>query len=150
MAGRTSVTVSVRIDRPPAAVFAYLSDVSKHGEWSPKPLRIEGIDPGPVKVGDTFTSYGVIPGDKNHRNDVTVVQSAPPTLLVLDSAEKGEHFINTFQLQPQDAGTSLTRTLDMPKPGLPLSLAFPLIKSAFIQPDVKKGLAMLKAHLERS
>jgi len=147
MAGRTAVTASVSVARPPSDVFAYLADVSKHGEWSPKPLRIEGVTPGPVSAGDTFTSYGVIPGDKNHRNDVTV-KEASPTRLVLDSQEKDEHFINTFDLVAQGDGTLVTRTMDMPQPGFPLSVLLPLIKVAIIKPDVAKGLGMLKGNLE--
>lgn len=148
MAGRTTVTATVSIDRPPAEVFAYLSDVSRHGEWSPKPMRVEGVAPGPVKPGDTFTSYGVIPGDKNHRNDVTVAESTAPSRLVLDAEEKKEHFFNTFELTADGTGTSLTRTLDMPAPGFPLSVAMPLIKAAVIRPDVRKGLEKLKANVE--
>lgn len=149
MAGRVQVTATVTIDRSPTEVFAYLSDVSKHGEWSPKPMRVEGVSAGPVVAGDTFTSYGVMPGDKEHRNDVTVTESTAPNRLVLDTDEKGQHFINTFDVQPQGEGATVTRTMDMPQPGLPLSLLFPLIKAALIQPDVKKGLGKLKANLER-
>lgn len=150
MAGRMSVTATVNINRPPAEVFAALSDVSKHGEWSPKPLRIEGIAAGPVKTGDTFTSYGVVPGDKDHRNEVTVTECSAPTRLVLDAMDRGEHFVNTFDLRADGTGTSLTRTMDMPKPGLPLALFMPLISALLIRPDVKKGLGQLKANLERS
>ena len=149
MTERSTNTFSVSIDRPPADVFAYLSDVSKHAEWSPKPFRVEDSS-GPVKTGDRFVSIGTIPGDKNHRNDVTVTECSPPTRLVLDSLEKGEHFINTFELQPQGEGTALTRTFDAPKPSFPLSLVFPLIMAGFIKPDVQKGLNKLKANLERS
>jgi uncharacterized protein YndB with AHSA1/START domain len=148
MAGRVSVTASLAINRTPEAVFDYLADVSKHGEWSPKPMRVEGIEPGPVKAGDTFTSYGVIPGDKNHRNDVTVTEVTPPTRLVLESADKGATFVNTFELQAKGAGTMVTRTMDMPSPPFPVSLLFPLLKVSVIQPDVKKGLAKLRAKLE--
>lgn len=150
MPERITVAAAVEIDRPPAEVFSYIADVSKHSEWSPKPMRVEGVAAGPVKSGDTFTSYGVIPGDKNHRNDVTVAESTSPSRLVLDATEKGEHFINTFELQGHGAGTTLTRTLDMPKPGMPLALLMPLIKAAFIKPDVTKGLHKLKENLERS
>ena len=150
MPDRLVVTATVDVERTPAEVFAYLADVGKHPEWSPKPLRIEGVTAGPVKPGDTFTSYGVIPGDKNHRNDVTVAECTAPTRLVLDATEKGEHFVNTFEVTARGTGSTLTRTLDMPKPGLPLALLMPLIKSAFIQPDVTKGLRTLKGNLERS
>ncbi|HET6818293.1 MAG TPA: SRPBCC family protein [Mycobacteriales bacterium] len=136
------------INRSPAEVFAYLSDVSKHAEWSPKPYRVEGTS-GPVKVGDTFASVGTIPGDKNHRNQVTVTECSAPTRLVLDAEEKGQHFINTFDLQPQGDSTLVTRTMDAPKPSFPLSVVFPLILAAVIRPDVHKGLNNLKAILER-
>lgn len=148
MAGRVNVTASVDINRPPDAVFDYLADVTKHGEWSPKPLRIEGIEPGAVKPGDTFTSYGVIPGDKKHRNDVTVTEVTAPSRLVLESADKGATFVNTFTLQAAGAGTTVTRTMDMPSPPFPVSVLFPLIKAGVIQPDVRKGLQKLKGNLE--
>jgi|SwirhisoilCB2_FD_contig_51_13848045_length_506_multi_2_in_0_out_0_1 uncharacterized protein YndB with AHSA1/START domain len=149
MGGRSVNSMSVSINKSPAEVFAYLSDVSKHAEWSPKPYRVEGTS-GPVQTGDTFASVGTIPGDKNHRNEVTVTECSPPNRLVLDSAEKGQHFINTFELTPEGAGTLLTRSMDTPKPPFPLSLVFPLILSAVIKPDVQKGLNNLKANLEKS
>jgi uncharacterized protein YndB with AHSA1/START domain len=148
MAGRSTETFSINIDRSPAEVFAYISDVSRHGEWSPKPFRVEGSS-GPVSAGDTFTSVGVIPGDKDHRNAVTVTECSAPSRLVLDSEEKGEHFINTFDLRADGSGTALSRTVDAPKPPFPISVVFPLIMAAFVRPGVRKGLAKLKAHLEQ-
>ena len=138
---------STTIARPPDVVFAYLRDVSRHAEWSPKPYRVEGTS-GPVHRGDTFTSIGTIPGDKNHRNEVTVTECSPPTRLVLDAVEKGEHFVHTFELVADGAGTRLSRIVDAPSPGFPLSVVFPLIKAAFIKPDVEKGLRNLKMRLE--
>lgn len=149
MAERKVATFTTTIDRTPEVVFAYLADVGKHAEWSPKPFRVEGHT-GPVKAGDTFTSIGAIPGDKNHRNDVTVTDCVPPQRLVLDSQEKGEHFVNTFELVAEGSGTKLTRTMETPPPPFPLSVVFPLIMAAVIRPDVQKGLSKLKENLERS
>lgn len=148
MTQRSVATFTTTINRTPEDVFAYLADIGKHAEWSPKPFRVEGAS-GPVKVGDTFTTVGTIPGDKNHRNDVTVTECSAPHRLVLDSQEKDEHFINTFELEADGDGTKLTRIMDAPKPPFPLSVVFPLILTAFIRPDVNKGLANLKANLER-
>ena len=149
MAERSVANFSITIDRTPDVVYDYIADVSKHSEWSPKPFRVEG-SAGPVKVGDTFSSVGVIPGDKNHRNEVTVTEASPPVRLTLDSVEKDQHFINTFELAAEGAGTRLTRIVDAPQPSFPLSVVFPLIMAAFIKPDVNKGLRNLKANLERS
>jgi hypothetical protein len=68
---------------------------------------------------------------------------------VLDATEKGQHFINTFELTPQGDGTLLTRSMDAPKPPFPVSLLFPLIMAAVVRPDVNKGLNNLKAKLEQ-
>ena len=149
MAARKVATFTTTIDRTPEVVFAYLADVGKHADWSPKPFRVEGHT-GPVNAGDTFTSIGAIPGDHNHRNDVTVTECVPSQRLVLDSQERGEHFVNTFELSAEGSGTRLTRTMDMPAPSFPLSVVFPLIMAAVVRPDVRKGLAKLKETLERS
>lgn len=149
MAGRTTMSWTTSIDRTPDVVFAYLADVTKHGEWSPKPFRVEGAS-GAVKTGDTFTSIGTLPHEKNHRNDVKVTECSPPTRLQLDAEEKGEHFVNTFDLRADGGGTVLTRTMDAPTPGGLMGLAFPLIKAVFIKPDVQKGLNKLKTILEQT
>ena len=149
MAERTVMEFTITIDRSPALVFDYVVDVSKHSEWSPSPFRIEGCN-GPVKVGDTFSSIGVLPGDKNHRNEVTVTECSPPDRLVLDCTDHDKHFLNTFTFEAVGGGTKLTRLVDAPKPTFPLSVVFPLIKTAFINPEVNKGLAMLKANLEKT
>ena len=90
MAGRKAITCSVTIAQPPEQVFAYVTDVSKHAEWSAKPFRVEDLS-GPVTKGATFTSYGAIPGDKNHRNDVEVTEYEPPSRFALRSAETTSH-----------------------------------------------------------
>jgi uncharacterized protein YndB with AHSA1/START domain len=149
MSARTTMTWTTSIARPPDIVFAYLADVTKHGEWSPKPYRVEGAS-GLVTTGDTFTSIGTMPYEKNHRNDVTVTECSPPSRLRLDAEEKGEHFINTFELRAEGGSTVLTRTMDVPKPGGLAGAAFPIIKALFIKPDVQKGLDKLKVILERT
>ena len=114
MTKRSVETYTTTIDRSPDVVFDYIADISKHAEWSPKPFRVEGATE-PVSAGDTFVTIGSIPGDKNHRNDVTVTECSRPTRLVLDSVEKGQHFVNTFQLEADGSGTRVTRTMDAPR-----------------------------------
>ena len=149
MAGRSVDRFVTTIDRPPDVVFAYLSDVSRHGEWSPKPFHVEGSS-GPVAAGDTFTSVGSVPGDAQHRNEVTVTECTPPRRLVLDSTDRGGHFINTFEVEADGDGARVTRLVDAPQPPFPLSVVFPIIKAAVIRPDANRGLANLKAVLERA
>ena len=149
MAGRKTIVCSVTVARPPEQVFSYIADVSKHHEWSPKPFRVEDLT-GPVTKGTTFTSYGTIPGDKNHRNDVEVTEYDPPARFVLRSTEKDQHFFNTFEISAEGAGSKVVRTMDMPVPGGIIGLLMPVFIPVAIRPDVQKGLNNLKANLERS
>jgi uncharacterized protein YndB with AHSA1/START domain len=137
----------VEVRRKPDEVFAYLADVRRHGEWSPKPYRVESLD-GEVGLGTTFTSYGWVPRDADHRNDVEVVEYDPPHSLAFSSAERGERFVNTFTLTPTKDGTRVERVLDMPRPHGVAGALFPLVVSGFIRPAVGKGMKMLKARLE--
>lgn len=41
---RTSGSVECRVDAPPAAVYAMVSDVTRTGEWSPECRRCEWVD----------------------------------------------------------------------------------------------------------
>jgi uncharacterized protein YndB with AHSA1/START domain len=146
---RATATASVEVSRPPAEVFAYLCDVSRHGEWSPKAYRVEGIEPGaPLQPGTRYTSYGWVPRDSDHRNEVEVSEVSAPTRLVLTATDGGQEFISTFTVTASGTGSRVQRVLDMPKPGGVLGLVFPVILTALVKPDVAKGLGNLKTHME--
>ena len=147
MSGRATALLSIVVNRPPDDVFAYLADVRRHHEWSPKAYRVEGIE-GPVQLGSTFTSYGWVPKDADHRQDVEVTAFDPPRRLQFTSREKGENFLNTYVLTQQGTGTKVDRTIDMPKPGGVGGALFPLVLGGFIKPATNKGMKMLKENLE--
>ncbi len=149
MARHETVTSSVHVERPPAEVFDYLADVTRHGEWSPKPYRVEGVAAGqPVAPGKRFTSYGWLPGDKDHRNDVEVTAVQAPSRLALSSTDKGQLTLNTFTIAADGTGSRVERVMEVQRPGGVVGLVFPLIAALLIRPDIAKGLARLKSNLE--
>jgi uncharacterized protein YndB with AHSA1/START domain len=149
MSGRAKAQLSILVNRKPDEVFAYLCDVRKHAEWSPKAYRVEGVE-GPLKMGSMFASYGWVPKDPDHRNDVEVTAFDPPRRIEFTGREKGEDFLNTYVLTPQGDSTRIDRTIDMPKPDGVGGALFPLILGGFIKPATNKGMKMLKARLEGS
>ena len=138
---------TVVVQRPQQEVFAYIAQVGRHGEWSPKAWRVEG-DPGPLTAGAKFTSYGWIPGDKQHKNEVEVTECIPPSRVSWMAHEQGEPFISTFILTPEGSGTKIDRTFEFPQPKGFVGVMFPLIKAAIVKPNFNKGLAMLKERLD--
>ena len=146
MAGRATPTWTVQVARPPEEVFAYLADVRRHHEWSPKPYRVEGLADGPVGLGTKFGSVGWVPKDADHHNTVEVTEYQPPSRLQLTADDRGQPFISTFTLTPQGGGTKVERQIDMPKPG---GILFPLLLVGFLRPAIQKGMTMLKTNLEK-
>ncbi|MGZ6544711.1 MAG: SRPBCC family protein [Actinomycetota bacterium] len=147
MSGRAKAQCSVVVRRKPEEVFAYPADVRRHAEWSPKAYRVEGVD-GPVGLGSRFTSYGWVPKDAEHRNDVEVTEFEPSTRLRFTAREKGEDFLSTYVLTPQGDATRVDKLIDMPKPAGVSGALFPLVVGGFIRPATQKGMNMLKAELE--
>ncbi len=131
----------------PERAFGYLADVEKHAEWSPKPYRVEPAPSMPLKVGCTFRSYGSIPGDKEHANDVEVTEINGPRRLTLTSTDKGDRYVHCFGVEPVDGGARITRLVDSPMPTGVVGLFFPIIFALFIRPDVDKGMRMLQENL---
>jgi uncharacterized protein YndB with AHSA1/START domain len=78
----------VQINRQPEDVWAYLTDFSRHAEWSPKPWKMDSLTEGPVRVGSKFRSTGWVPRDPNHVNDVEITAMDPPRRLAFSSVEK--------------------------------------------------------------
>jgi uncharacterized protein YndB with AHSA1/START domain len=147
MGRRIAISTAVTVDRPADQVFDYLVDVTKHGEWSPKPYRVEGVT-APLAPGSTFTSWGWVPGDKEHENEVEVTAVDRPSRFAFAAKEKGEQFVNTFTLTPQGTSTRVERHIDMPRPGGLLGAVFPLVANGFVKPAVGKGMKMFKARAE--
>jgi len=147
MSGRAKATCSVVVQRKPEDVFAYLADVRRHAEWSPKAYRVEGVD-GPVSLGSRFTSFGWVPKDADHRNDVEVTGFEPPSRIQFTGRERGQDYLSTYVLASQGSATRVDKLLDMPKPGGFGGVVFPLVLSGFIKPATQKGMKMLKAKLE--
>jgi uncharacterized protein YndB with AHSA1/START domain len=147
MSGRVQATWNLQVHRSPEEVFAYLTDISKHKEWSPKPYRVESLE-GPVGKGSTFVSYGWVPKEPDHRNEVEITEYEPVTRFSMVSRDDGGQTVNTYVLTPTAGGTEVTRTMDLPKPPGFTGMLFPLIVTAVVKPGVNKGMQLFKKNLE--
>ena len=52
------VTDSIQIARPPEDVFAYIADLSRHGEWQSQIQEIKVQTEGPTRVGTPAVGSG--------------------------------------------------------------------------------------------
>ena len=148
MERRATASAAVFVRRPPEQVFAYVADVSRHGQWSPKKLSMADLPADGVLVaGSTFTSYGHLPGEDAHRNDVRVLTLDHPRVLVLESTDLSGTYRNTFDVTEQGEGSVVTRQLDLPRPDGALGLMVPLFVRLVLGRDLAKGLRRLASQL---
>lgn len=147
----TTITRSHRIlvHAPLQSVFEYVSDLSRHPEWSEGKLKIEEITPGPVALGKEYQSRGEASIQKDRRNTVRVSQYEPPHVFgfVANDPDAGDvSHVFTFKEQDGDVLVERTMTLSLhPFLAIPFRLiVYPLIG----RPSMEKALAKLKEKLE--
>jgi hypothetical protein len=57
--------------------FEYVSDLTRHPEWSDGELKIEEITPGPVAIGKEYHSRGEVAIQKDRPNTVRISHYEP-------------------------------------------------------------------------
>lgn len=148
---KVSNIYSVAINAPPEKVFGYVSDLTRHPEWSGGKLKIEALTPGPVAVGSQYKSYGEVAGQQNRPNELRVTKLESPTHFAFVAKDPGfGEVTNAFKFSPQGDGTLMERTLSMQMNPV-MAFAFKLfIRPLIGQPMMDKSFAALKARLEKT
>ena len=144
----TVSTLSIDIDRPPAAVFATLADMAGYGQWLGKSSTYRGtvdIPKEPIGKGTTYTDRILGRGLKGE-----VREYEPDRLLVFHQATaKGELAITiSYALTPMPTGTRLVRTGNIVTTGW-LRFLHPIVVAVTKRENLRT-LRSLKAYLERS
>lgn len=141
----------ILVHAPLRSVFDYVSDLTRHPEWSGGELRIEAVTPGPIAVGKEYFSRGEVAVQKNRPNKVRISDYEPPQKFgfIANDPDFG-NVSHVFKFTEQNGGVLITRTMTLSlNPVVSFFFRFfiyPLIGS----PSMDKSLAMLKAKLEEN
>ncbi len=68
---------SVLVRAPLQTVFDYVSDLTKHPEWSGG-LKIEAVSSDPIGIGKEYISHGEVAVQKDRPNKVQISEYEPP------------------------------------------------------------------------
>ena len=140
-------TFRVSINAKPEAVFAYVSDLTRHGEWN-SGLRIEAVTSGPVSVGSQYRSWGK-PG--NRRNDIEITDYQPPTRFTFVAHDPNfKDVTHKFAVNSQGDGSVVERAVTAHMAPFVWFVWRLILWPLFDRPGMNKSLAALKAELERS
>ncbi len=144
----TQGSESIMIEASPEAVWPWVARLEKHPEWSPQPYRVELVSGEPETVGCTYRSVGVVPGDKNHANEVEVSEVVPGRRFALRAHDENGYFENSFDLQPSGTGTEVTFKLVFPQMKGVTKFLLPVLFPIVGKSDMRKRMALLKAKVE--
>ena len=140
-----SISFTIDVNVPLEVAFAYVADLTRHGEWNPG-LKVTAISESSTTVGSRFQSVGHIFGLEIH-DDLCVTEYQPPVCFAFLVKSIGEELTHEFMLQPKDSGILITRTATAMVSPLQKLLA-PILSALFIRSEMIGSLERLKAKLE--
>jgi uncharacterized protein YndB with AHSA1/START domain len=142
-------TVSTTIQAPLEAVWSWVADITRHGEWSPKPYRVDLVSGDLNAVGSRYRSVGWVPPNYgNHANDVEITDVVPMSRFALKATDESGTFTSTFDLLPVDGGTQVTFHIVFPPMKGLNAVMVPLLFPIVAKPDFRKRLDLLKQKIE--
>ena len=139
----------VLVHAPVQSVFDYVSDLTRHPEWSGGELKIEAVTPGPVAVGKEYRSRGEVAIQKNRPNTVQVAEYEPPHKFgfVANDPDFGK-VLHVFTFAEQNRGVLIKRTMTVNLNPF-VAIAFRLFVYPLIGgPSMEKSMKALKVKLE--
>lgn len=126
-------------------VFAYVSDLKNHADWSGHELQVTKDDTGPIAVGSSYSTVAKQFGTQREQSIVTDLDS--PTLFGWDSTGGLGVVHHTFTVREDDGVTTLTRAAEFKsKKFLAKMLGSRLNKD--LPASLREDLVKIKAKLE--
>ena len=144
----TSIRFYTNIKARPEVVFAYVADLTRHGEWTANPVQIEALASGPVAVGSRYRSTAQVNGIL-FTAELRVTEYQPFTRFGFVGEDKTGTFEHQFTFGPDQGRTRVERKINFT---LTLSqwLMFQILLYPVRRPAGKKALHLLKDQLERA
>ena len=139
----------ILVHAPLQTSFDYVSDLTRHPEWSGGELKIEAITPGPIGVGKEYASRGQVAVQKDRPNTVRVSQYEPPHKFgfVANDPDFG-NVTHVFTFTEQGQGVLITRMMTVNlNPFIAWGfrlLIYPLVG----RPSMNRAMTALKKKLE--
>jgi uncharacterized protein YndB with AHSA1/START domain len=144
-------THQILIHTPLQKSFDYVSDLTRHPEWSGGELKIEAVTPGPITVGKEYRSRGEVAVQKDRPNTVQVTEYEPPHKFAFAANDPDFGKVtHEFTFAEQNEGVLVSRIMTVTLKPL-VALAFRFFIYPFIgKPSMNKSMAKLKAKLEEN
>ena len=140
---------SIDVAADAASAWSLISDIQRHGEWSPQEFEAKKLDAGPIGVGTRYRTAGRKGVRKGvmRTTDVVVTDFVPTSRFGFEATEKTGVYRTTFTVSPSGSGSSIERIVQPPSKGL-----VPFIRHVLLSPVarryVQQNMDALKAKLD--
>ncbi len=141
----------IQVNAPLEAAFDYVSDLTRHPEWSSGRLEIKAVTQGPVEIGKEYISHGEFAIQKDRQNTVRITQYEPPHRFgfVARDPAVGE-VSHVFTLDQNEDGVLVTRTMTLSLNPI-VAFLFRFFTYPFLgAPSMDRSLRSLKIKLEHT
>jgi carbon monoxide dehydrogenase subunit G len=132
------------VERPPEAVFDYLTDPSKLAEWQTEKTAVEQLTEGPPRQGTRFRERTKGPGGREFEQVTEFTEFDRPRHVRVRVVEGPFPVDGSWRFEPAGAGTRVHFVAEGPLPG-PMRLIEPLAKRL-----VKRRFAGYHERLKRN
>jgi hypothetical protein len=139
----------VLVHAPLEVAFEYVSDLTRHPEWSGGELKIEEVTSAPIAVGKEYFSQGEVAIQKNRPNTVQISTYEPPHKFgfVARDPDVGDVF-HLFSFEEQNGAVLISRTMTLSLNPI-IAILFALFIYPLVgRPSMEKSLKALKLQLE--
>jgi hypothetical protein len=129
---RVTVHAHVKVARPPARTFAYLTDFGSWHWWGGGLVSMTKVTPGPLRKGTELQQVTRRRG-RERTTQLEVVELAKDRELKI----AGKDLAAAFRLEPLDAGTRVTCEVAVPASGVS-ALIYRVLLRRFLAADLRK------------
>ncbi|MFY9615600.1 MAG: SRPBCC family protein [Candidatus Dormiibacterota bacterium] len=140
---------AVDVDVPPTDAFAYVADLTRHGEWSADPLDIRLVDGAAGVIGSHYEATAKAQG-KTITARLEVTEAEAPSRLGFRVSDLTGDYEHVFTFTETGSGTRLDRRIKTSQLSLPQLLLFYLVFFPVKLPNAKRAMTRLKTHLEEA
>jgi uncharacterized membrane protein len=138
---------SIEIDRTPEEVFAYLDDLSRHGEWQQQIIDVKLETEGPTRVGSRATETRRVPGGpRSFTYEIT--EHDPPRRASFRGLNGPLRPCGTVTLSPLDGGTRTRYTLEFFFETHGIGKLLVLLANRDAKKQIAKDMQLFKQKLE--
>jgi Polyketide cyclase / dehydrase and lipid transport len=143
-----AIRESTEIARRPEEVFAYLDDLSRHGEWQEQVVSVRVHGTGPTQVGSTATETRRLCGCR-YRLTYTITEHNPPWSFTFQGQDGPVRPYGKRTIEPLDDGARSRVTIELDFHARTFGkLLLPVVRR-HTQTQVRAGEQRLKERLER-